>query len=177
MLVIGCTVSLMSWGRGCCTQPTPWECCSAPSSASVELGTAGRWEAPVTGQGVLHTVCCHWGWAEQQGWHSGDTRVLHHLSQAVTETSVLWSAVLTEQGCALQTPQGCKMLVSGTKLLIIHTASCRLTWHGTGSSGRAILLSEELSQPPSAVLEELDSVKMQCRTSCSKFLKMPIGTY
>lgn len=50
-----------------------------------------------------------------------------HLSWAVTETSVLWSAVLTEQGCALQTLQVLKALMSGTKLLVIHTASCRLT--------------------------------------------------
>lgn len=50
-----------------------------------------------------------------------------HLSWAVTETSVLWSAVLTEQGCALQALQVFKLLMSGTKLLVIHTASCRLT--------------------------------------------------
>lgn len=50
-----------------------------------------------------------------------------HLGQAVPETSILWSAVLTEQGWALQTLQVFKLLMSGTKLLVIHTASCRLT--------------------------------------------------
>lgn len=86
----------------------------------------------------------------------------HHLN--TSGRLGLRQAVLTEQGCALQTLQVFELLVSGTELLVTHTASCRLTWHGTDSSGRAILLSEELSKPPSAALEELYSVKMQCRT-------------
>lgn len=169
MLVIGCTVSLMSWGRGCCTQP--WEYCGASSAASVELGAVGRWEASVTGQGVPQSVCCHWGWAEQRG-----VAPPEHLSQAVADTGGLCSAVLTGQGCALQTLQVFELLMSGTELLVIHTASCRLTWRGTDSSGTAILLSEEL-QAPSVALEELYSVKMQCRNQSQQIPEDAFGTY
>lgn len=73
-----------------------------------------------------------------------------------------------------QTLQVSELLMSGTELLVTHTASCSLTWHGTDSSGGAILLSAELSQAPSAALEELHSVKMQCRTQIPEDA---IGTY
>lgn len=62
------------------------------------------------------------------------------LSRAVTDRRP------HRAGRALQTLQAFELLVSGTELLVTHTASCRLTWHGTDSSARAILLSEGLSK-------------------------------
>lgn len=160
----------MSWGRGCCTQPTPWEYCGASSSASVELGTVGRWEASLTGQGELHPHLvlslrvgrAVWGGTLETPECACTTQ---HLS-LVPETGTAHRAGL---GFANKYSRLFELLVSGRELLGVHTASCSLTWHGTGSSARAILLFEELSK-----LEELNSVEMQCRTQIPEGA---IGTY
>lgn len=102
------------------------------------------------------------------GWHSGDTRVcLHHPTPQLSA----WDRHCSQSraGLCKQILQVFELLVSGRELLGVHTASCSLTWHGTGSSARAILLFEELSK-----LEELNSVEMQCRTQIPEGA---IGTY
>lgn len=171
MLVIGCTVSLMSWGRGCCTQPTPWEYCDASSSASVELGTVGRWEASLTGQGVLHphrVLSLRVGRAA-----CGGTVGTPECACTTQHLSCAWDRHCSQSraGLCKQTLQVFEVLVSGTELLGVHTASCSLTWRGTGSSARAILLSEELSKP--SVRRWRSWTLLRCSAE-PKFLKVPL---
>lgn len=57
-------MSLMSWGRGCCTKPTPSEYYGGYNLASVKLGREGRW-GDISGNGQrMPCIMC----AAAEGW-------------------------------------------------------------------------------------------------------------
>lgn len=152
MLVIGCTVSLMSWGRGRCTQPTPWECCVLPVQPVWNWEHWGGGRHLSLGKESPTPCAVTEGGQSSVGWHGGDTSV-----PAPPNTSArLWQTGLWHPhraGLSCANPPG--VWTAGVRS---RTASyCRLTWHGTDSSARAILLSEELSQAP-----------VQCWRSCTQ---------
>lgn len=146
MLVIGCTVSLMSWGRGRCTQPTPRECCVLP------VQPVWNWE--------------HWGGGRHCDWaRRAPHRVLSPRGarwghQCACTTERLSRAGTDRRprraGWAWQTPQVFELL--------------ELTQPAAGLPGMALTAQQEpfslwrAVQGLSAVLEELYSAKVLCRT-------------
>lgn len=169
MLVIGCTVSLMSWGRGRCTQPTPRECCVLP------VQPVWNWEHWGGGRHLWLGKESPTPWAVTEGGQSsvggtvGTPVCLHHRN--------------TQPGCDRQaSSQGRASFANPpgvwTACVRNRTASyshsqlqAYLAWHWQLSKSHSPLW--RAVQGLSAVLEEMYSAKVLCRTQSNSW-KMPL---